>query len=87
MLFPANAENISFKISMDVYCDVTSLCIFGALKSYLFLVLSRVPLMSSKRIEFSEEKQYKSGSYITHNVIFILQCLGLLYNDVAQKLL
>ena len=29
---------------MHLYCDVTSLCKFGALKSYLFLVLSRVPL-------------------------------------------
>ena len=39
--FPANIER---KTSMHLYNDVTSLCKFGALKSYLFLVLSRVPL-------------------------------------------
>ena len=30
---------------MHLYCDDTSLCKFGGLKSYLFLVLSRVPLI------------------------------------------
>ena len=44
MRFPANKERSSLKTSMHLYCDVTSLCKFGALKSYLFLVLSRVPL-------------------------------------------
>ena len=29
---------------MHLYCDVTLLCKYGALKSYLFLVLSRAPL-------------------------------------------
>ena len=42
--FPANIERSSLKTSMHLYCDVTSLCKFGALKSYLFLVLSQVPL-------------------------------------------
>ena len=45
-VFPANIERSSLKTSMHLYCDVTSLCKFGALKSYLFLVLSRVPLRS-----------------------------------------
>ena len=30
--FPANIERSSLKTSMQLYCDVTSLCIFGALK-------------------------------------------------------
>ena len=42
--FPANLERNSLKKAMHFYCDVASLCKFGALKSYLFLVLSRVPL-------------------------------------------
>ena len=42
--FPANIERSSLKTSMHLYCDVTSLCKFGALKSYLLLALSRVPL-------------------------------------------
>ena len=44
--FPAKIECGSLKTSMHLYCDVTSLCKFGALKSYLCLVLSRVPLNS-----------------------------------------
>ena len=44
MLFPANIERSSLKTSMHLYCDVTSLCKYGAFKSYLFLVLLRVPL-------------------------------------------
>ena len=40
----------SLKTSMHLYCDVTSLCKFGALKSYLFLVLSRVPLKELPRV-------------------------------------
>ena len=39
MLFPTNAEHSSLKTSVHLYCDVTSLCKFGAFKSYLFLVL------------------------------------------------
>ena len=46
-LFPANVERSSLETSVHLYCDVTSLCKFGALKSYLFLVLSRVPLSTS----------------------------------------
>ena len=43
-VFSRHIEGSSLKTSMHLYCDVTSLCKFGALKSYLFLVLWRVPL-------------------------------------------
>ena len=61
MHFPANIEGSSLKTSMHLYCDFASLCKFGALKSYLFLVLSRVPLSSYLNflyfhINFNSEK-------------------------------
>ena len=49
--FPANIERSSLKTSMYLYCDVTLLCNFGALKSYLFLVLSRVPLIVARNVK------------------------------------
>ena len=44
-LFPANIEHSSLKTSLHLYYNVTVLSKFGAVyKSYLFLVMSRVPL-------------------------------------------
>ena len=77
--FPANIERSSLKTSMHLYCDVTSLCKFGALKNYLFLVLSRVPLRYVKHLlRFREDPYlYLTKWHIEITLTSICSCIHL----------